>query len=107
MCENIVYSFWKNDNVFKNSVFKVLKGFLFLICCIFLFIYLYLKYFRRIIKEIIIWCKRMFVECWILFGFLLFNLKKSFFKVWVIIECGFMYLYLCFIYCENNEILDF
>lgn len=39
MCENIVDSFWKNDSVFKKSVFKVLKGFLFLICCIFLFIY--------------------------------------------------------------------
>lgn len=50
----------------------------------------------------------MFVECWILFGFFFcLILKKGFFKVWVIIECGFMYLYLCFSYCENNEILDF
>lgn len=80
MCENIVHSFRKNDNVFKNSVLKALKGFLFLICCIFLFTYLYLKYFRRTAKATIIWCKRMFVECWIPLGSLLFNLKKKAFS---------------------------
>lgn len=55
--------FEKNDNVFKNSVVKTLTGFLFLICCIFFFTYLYLKCFRRTTKATIIQCKRMFVEC--------------------------------------------
>lgn len=68
MCENIVDGFRKNDNVFKNSGLIALTAFLFLICCIFLITYLYLKCFRRTTKATIIQCKRMVVECWIPLG---------------------------------------
>lgn len=54
MCENMVEGFRKNDNVFKNSVLQTLIGFLFLICYIFFFTYLYLKCFRGTTKATII-----------------------------------------------------